>query len=64
MNKNCSHKSSHLEVSAETMSNLHKLAHMCGYKTPGKVVDKLVREKMAMFDMEQEEKEEQECDDV
>ena len=64
MNKNCSHKSSHLEVSQETMNNLHKLAHMCGYKHPGKVVDKLVREKMAMLNMEQEEDEEEECDDV
>ena len=34
-------------VSAQTAWNLHKLARMCGYgDNVGKVVDKLVREKM------------------
>ena len=34
-------------VSAQTAWNLHKLARMCGYgDNLGKVVDKLVREKM------------------
>ena len=34
-------------VSAQTAWNLHKLARMCGYgDNLGKVMDKLVREKM------------------
>ena len=43
--KNLRHLS--LLVSAQTAWNLHKLARMCGYgDNVGKVVDKLVREKM------------------
>lgn len=63
MNKNGSHKSNHLEVAPETMHNLHKLAQLCGYKTPGKVIDKLVREKMAELDWGRDDLEE-ECEDV
>ena len=33
-------------ISAQTLYNLEKLAKICGYKEIGKVVDKLVREKM------------------
>ena len=33
-------------VTAQTAYNLDKLAAMCGYREPGHVVDKLVREKM------------------
>jgi len=32
-------------VTAQTKYNLFRLADMCGYKNPGKVIDKLVREK-------------------
>jgi len=35
-----------LLVTAQTASNLDRLAAMCGYREPGRVVDKLVREKM------------------
>lgn len=40
------HRSNKIMVSSQTLYNLHKLADMCGYKNLGKVVDKLVREKM------------------
>lgn len=33
-------------VTAQTAYNLTKLAYMSGLKNPGRVVDKLVREKM------------------
>ena len=33
-------------VTAQTDYNLKKLAYMSGLKSPGRVVDKLVREKM------------------
>lgn len=33
-------------VTAQTAHNLEKLRKICGYKYTGKVVDKLVREKM------------------
>lgn len=33
-------------VTAQTAYNLNDLAAMCGYREPGHVVDKLVREKM------------------
>jgi hypothetical protein len=33
-------------VTAQTTYNLDKLAGMCGYKNAGRVIDKLVREKM------------------
>ena len=33
-------------VTAQTATNLEKLARMCGYGQVGHVVDKLVREKM------------------
>lgn len=32
-------------VTAQTAYNLEKLAAMCGYKEPGRIIDKLVREK-------------------
>ena len=35
-----------LLVTAQTAYNLDRLAAMCGYRGPGHVVDKLVREKM------------------
>ena len=35
-----------LLVTAQTAYNLDRLATMCGYREPGNVVDKLVREKM------------------
>ena len=35
-----------LLVTAQTAYNLDRLATMCGYRAPGHVVDKLVREKM------------------
>ena len=35
-----------LLVTAQTAYNLDRLAAMCGYQEPGRVVDKLVREKM------------------
>lgn len=35
-----------LLVTAQTAYNLNGLAAMCGYREPGHVVDKLVREKM------------------
>lgn len=35
-----------LLITAQTAGNLRKLADMAGYKEPGKVVDKLVRDKM------------------
>lgn len=33
-------------VTAQTLGNLDLLAAMCGYKDRGRVIDKLVREKM------------------
>lgn len=33
-------------VTAQTKSNLERLAAVCGYSEVGRVVDKLVREKM------------------
>jgi hypothetical protein len=33
-------------VTAQTAYNLDRLAGMCGYKNAGRVIDKLVREKM------------------
>ena len=33
-------------MTAQTAYNLDRLAAMCGYREPGHVVDKLVREKM------------------
>lgn len=36
-------------VTAQTAYNLDKLAAMCGYKEQGRVIDKLVREKMIML---------------
>lgn len=33
-------------ITAQTKHNLEKLAAICGYKETGRVVDKLVREKM------------------
>lgn len=33
-------------MTAQTAYNLNRLAAMCGYREPGHVVDKLVREKM------------------
>lgn len=35
-----------ITVTAQTAYNLEKLRKICGYKYTGKVVDKLVREKM------------------
>lgn len=42
----CHKRSNHIEVEPETIEHLNMLAAMCGYKTIGKVVDKLVREKI------------------
>lgn len=36
-------------VTAQTVYNPDKLAAMCGYKERGRVIDKLVREKMIMM---------------
>lgn len=36
-------------VTAQTVYNLDKLAAMCVYKERGRVIDKLVREKMIMM---------------
>lgn len=36
-------------VTAQTAYNLEKLAAMCGYKERGRVIDKMVREKMIML---------------
>ena len=36
-------------VTAQTAYNLDKLTAMCGYKERGRVIDKLVREKMIMM---------------
>lgn len=36
-------------VTAQTVYNLDKLAAMCGYKERGRIIDKLVREKMIML---------------
>lgn len=36
-------------VTAQTVYNLDKLAAMCDYKERGRVIDKLVREKMIMM---------------
>ncbi|WP_297232251.1 hypothetical protein [uncultured Flavonifractor sp.] len=33
-------------VTAQTAYHLERLAEMCGYGDPGRIVDKLVREKM------------------
>ena len=36
-------------VTAQTAYNLDKLAAMCGYKEQGRIIDKLVTEKMIML---------------
>ncbi len=36
-------------VTAQTAYNLDKLTAMCGYKEQGRIIDKLVREKMIML---------------
>ena len=36
----------HVLVTAQTAHNLERLAAMCGYREPGRVIDKLVRDKM------------------
>lgn len=36
-------------MTAQTAYNLDKLAAMCGYKEQGRIIDKLVREKMIML---------------
>lgn len=36
----------HVLVTAQTAHNLERLAAMCGYNEPGRVIDKLVRDKM------------------
>ena len=43
-----------LLVTAQTAYHLEELARICGYKELGRVVDKLVREKMVSFRMERE----------
>ena len=43
-----------LLVTAQTAYHLEELARICGYKEQGRVVDKLVREKMVSFRMERE----------
>lgn len=45
-------------VTAQTLGNLEKLAAICGYRELGRVVDKLVREKMISLNPQ---KEEQSC---
>lgn len=45
-----------VRVTAQTAGNLEKLARMCGYGEVGRVIDKLVREKMiSMRDWSQDE---------
>lgn len=36
-------------VTAQTAKNLERLAAMCGYREIGRVIDKMVREKMIML---------------
>ncbi len=43
-----------LLVTAQTAYHLEELAKICGCKELGRVVDKLVREKMVSFRMERE----------
>ena len=44
-------KSNKIIVAPQTLYHLNQLAQMCGYKTLGKVVDKLVREKIEELKM-------------
>lgn len=39
-------------VTAQTLGNLEKLASMAGYGSPGRVIDKLVRDKMLALRIE------------
>lgn len=48
---NVKEKSNKIIVAPQTLYHLHQLAQICGYKTLGKVVDKLVREKMEELKM-------------
>lgn len=41
-------------VTAQTLGNLEKLAAICGYRELGRVVDKLVREKMISLNPQKE----------
>ena len=43
-------------VTAQTLGNLEKLAAMSGYREVGRVVDKLVREKMISLNPQKKEK--------
>lgn len=46
-----------VRVTAQTAGNLEKLAKMCGYGQTGRVIDKLVREKMiSLHDWQEEPK--------
>lgn len=44
-------------VTAQTLGNLEKLAAMSGYREVGRVVDKLVREKMISLNPQEKMKE-------
>ncbi|MDR2513888.1 MAG: hypothetical protein LBD02_01620 [Christensenellaceae bacterium] len=43
-------------VTAQTLYNLEKLAAMAGYRSPGRVIDKLVRDHMVGMKHIEEEK--------
>lgn len=46
MSKKRSLRRIHVLVTAQTAYNLQRLAAMSGYREPGRVIDKLVRDKM------------------
>lgn len=45
-------KSNKIVVTPQTLYHLHEMSELCGYKTIGRVVDKLVREKRAALHMQ------------
>lgn len=50
-------KSNKIVVTPQTLYHLHEIAELYGYRTIGRVVDKLVREKQAALHMQDAEEE-------
>ena len=54
MSKRTNQRRVRILVTAQTLWPLEELARICGYKELGRVVDKLVREKMVSLRMERD----------
>ena len=51
-------------VTAQTLGNLEKLAAMSGYREVGRVVDKLVREKMISLNSQERSKQNEQSENL